>query len=89
MKTFGKKIRELRLGKNMRQADVIQQINLIYNRNISKSMYSKWERDLETPRKFQDVAALAQYFKVSADYLIGITNDKYKEEKNGKHPKTT
>lgn len=80
MKTFGSKIKELRKDKSLTQNELIKIINEKYGRNISKSMISKWENDREEPQKFSDVVALANFFNVKADYLIGLIDDKYGED---------
>jgi len=80
MKTFGHKIKELRKESNLTQEELLKVINEKYNRSISKSMISKWENDREEPQKFTDVSAIADFFEVKADYLVGITDDKYGEE---------
>jgi repressor LexA len=80
MKTFGYKIKELRKEQNLTQEELLTVINDKYNRSISKSMISKWENNLEEPQKFTDVSAIADFFGVKADYLVGITDDKYGDE---------
>lgn len=79
MKTFGSKIKSLRKEHMITQDELIKIISEKYNRTISKSMISKWENDKEEPQKFSDVIALADFFKVKTDYLVGLTDDKYGE----------
>lgn len=80
MKTFGCKIKELRKELNLTQEELLKIINEKYNRRISKSMISKWENGIEEPQKFTDVSAMAEFFGVKADYLVGITDDKYGDD---------
>ncbi len=41
----------------------------------SQTQYSRWERgEREIP--FHHVITLAKYYKVSLDYIAGLTNDK-------------
>lgn len=80
MSTFGMKIKQLRKDKGLTQEELIYIINTNYDRSISKSMISKWENDKETPAKFSDVAALSDFFGVTADYLLGLSDDKYGDE---------
>ncbi|KLU64056.1 LexA repressor [Desulfosporosinus acididurans] len=51
------------------------------NPNISttKGMISKWENEKEEPSRFRDVATIAEVFGVTADWLIGLTNEKEKK----------
>ena len=73
MNTFGNKLKSLRTKNDMTQDDLAKNINTKYTRKISKSMLSKWENDKENPTNFQDVIALADYFHVTSDYLLGLT----------------
>ena len=42
----------------------------------SQTQYSRWERgEREIP--FHHVITLAKYYKVSLDYIAGLTNNKY------------
>jgi repressor LexA len=77
MKTFGDRLKELRMENGLTQKDLIKIIKEKYCSVLSKSMISKWENNLEEPARFTDVIAFAEYFGVTTDYLIGITEDKY------------
>jgi repressor LexA len=79
MSTFGSRLRNLRKDEGLTQDELILMISAKYNRNISKSMISKWENDKEEPHRFTDVSILADIFGVKTDYLIGISDDKYGE----------
>ena len=78
MKTFGQKIKDFRKEDNLSQDDLIRYIERKFNRKISKSMLSKWENDKEEPSRFSDVAAIAQYFGTTTDYLVGLSEEKYR-----------
>ncbi|WP_461206876.1 helix-turn-helix domain-containing protein [Clostridium sp. DL1XJH146] len=80
MKTFGAKLKELRIDKGLTQDELVNTIKSKYERTISKSMISKWENGREEPQKFSDVSMLADLFNIKCDYLIGVTEDKYGEE---------
>lgn len=64
---LGEKLRELRLQKNLTQLDVANDLN------ISQQTYSRYEigryPDIET------LKMLAEYFNVSADYLLDISKN--------------
>lgn len=76
-KTFGQKIKALRKDAELTQVQMLEQLNSTYDRSISESMLSKWERDIEEPQKFSDAAAIALFFGVTTDYLLGISEAKY------------
>ena len=80
--SFGNKLRQLREERDLTLDEVARLINERYERNISKSMLSKWENGKEEPRRFQDAAGLAQFYGVSTDWLMGISDDKFNEGGN-------
>ncbi len=67
MRTFGDKLKELRLEKELTQETLVKIMRDKYGSTMSESMISKWERNLEEPSRFDDVVALADYF--------GVTNE--------------
>lgn len=79
MRTFGQKLEMLRADHNMTQADVIRALQEKYSVMIGKGRYSKWENDKEEPSRIRDVAAMASLYKVSLNWLIGLSDDKYSE----------
>lgn len=64
MKTFGKRLKELRIEKGYTQKALALALN------ITISTLSHWECDYQEP-SFKDLIALCDYFSVSADYLLG------------------
>ena len=40
---------------------------------VSQATWSAWERQL--PSQFEAIASLTRYYDVSADYLLGLSND--------------
>jgi transcriptional regulator with XRE-family HTH domain len=65
MNNFAKRLRELRIEKNL----TLEQ--LAENTNFSYSAIHKWENNLRTPNA-NAVIELAKFFKVSAGYLLGL-----------------
>jgi transcriptional regulator with XRE-family HTH domain len=65
---FSLRIRELRLKKN------ISQLKVARLSGVSKSSYNYYELDDRKPT-LDAIIKLADFFEVSADYLIGRTND--------------
>lgn len=87
MNVFGERLRELR-GK-MSIDELVTKLNETYETSISKSMISRYENGQSDP-KMENVRIIADYFKVSSDYLLGISNKKIStinEELNEKDEK--
>lgn len=74
MNTFGEKIKQLRKNKNLSIGELVAELNKYYNTNISKSMISRYENGTADP-KMENIRILADYFDISADYLIGIKDE--------------
>ena len=64
--TFGETLRELRLGRKVNQVELSQAIG------VSKGIISLWENGLREPT-LTNLVALAKYFDVSIDYLVGLS----------------
>ena len=63
--SFGEKIRNLREEKNINQTELGKKLNMT-QRKISYIECGKYEPSIDDIREF------CEFFKVSADYLIGI-----------------
>ena len=63
--TFGEKVRNLREDADLNQTQLGKELNMT-QRKISYIECGKYEPSVE------DIAAICNYFKISADYLIGI-----------------
>ncbi|MBE6942991.1 MAG: helix-turn-helix transcriptional regulator [Ruminococcaceae bacterium] len=66
--SFGEKIRNLREDMDLSQAELGQALNMT-QRKISYIECGKSEPSVE------DMIAFCHFFKVSADYLLGIPNE--------------
>ena len=63
------RIKDLREDSDLRQEDVARLLN------TSREQYSRWERGAnEIP--LHHMITLAKFYKVSLDYLAGLTNNK-------------
>lgn len=63
------RLRDLREDRDLNQTQVAQILN------TTQTQYSRWERGAqEIP--LHHFIALAKYYKVSLDYLAGLTNKK-------------
>lgn len=63
------RIRDLREDSDLKQKDIAQYLM------CDQSLYSKYERG-ERPLPLDAAIRLAQYYNVSLDYLVGLTNAK-------------
>lgn len=63
------RIRDLREDNDLKQKEIADYLM------CDQSLYSKYER-LERPLPLELAVKLAQYYNVSLDYLVGLTNSK-------------
>ncbi|WP_040980384.1 MULTISPECIES: helix-turn-helix domain-containing protein [Oceanobacillus] len=78
MSVFGDRLRILRKKKKLSVLELTVELNKKYDTTFSKSMISRYENGKTDP-KLEYVRIIADYFNVSANYLIGIS-DKEKLE---------
>lgn len=62
------RIKQLRVSNNMTQADLAKKLN------ITRSSVNAWEMGISTPSTTY-IVELSQLFKVSTDYLLGLSNN--------------
>ncbi len=66
---FYQRIRDLREDKDLNQADIAKLLK------TTQQTYSLWERgEREIP--LHHMITLAKFYKVSMDYIVGLTNKK-------------
>lgn len=68
MNTFGKRIKEYRIERNLTQKELAKELS------VTISTLSHWECDYQEP-SFDDLLLLANYFNVTTDCLLGRTDD--------------
>ena len=78
MKELRELIRELREGHDLKQKEVARYLH------VSQQTYSNYERGRRDIPVFV-VVELAKYYKVSADYLLGVEMD-YSRNTNLRRP---
>ena len=79
MNTFGEKIRDLRKEKNLTQKEMAQALS------VTISTLSHWECEYQEP-SFKDLVSLADFFEVSTDYLLGLSENDTPAFKNSSAP---
>lgn len=67
MEILAKRMREVRKGRKITQADIAKTLGVAW---VSYQRYESGERDPMAPF----IASFAEYFHVSADYLLGLTD---------------
>ena len=74
MTEIGKKIKELRLEKDLSMDMLVADLNFKYKLDnpINKSMLSRWESGKNDPT-LENARYLCMYFDVSLDYMLGLT----------------
>lgn len=63
------RFRDLREDKDLRQEDIAKILD------TTQTQYSRWERGAQE-MPLHHAIKLAQYYKVSMDYITGLTNNK-------------
>ena len=66
--TVGEKVRNLREDKNLTQLQLGEQLNMT-QRKISYIECGKYEPSIE------DIISFCDFFKISSDYLLGISTE--------------
>lgn len=65
--SFGERLKELRHEKNIGQVELSKSVG------VSKGIISMWENGLREPT-MSNLIAIAKFFEVSIDYLVGLTD---------------
>lgn len=64
---FNSRLKELRLERNLSQAQLANELQ------VSQRSVSSWETGFRRP-DFETLIALAKYFDVTTDYLLGVSD---------------
>ena len=67
MKVFAERLRELRIEKNLSMKQLAKALN------TTDAAISNWENEINEP-KISYLKAIAKFFNVTADYLLGLEN---------------
>lgn len=79
--TFGDRLKLLRKENDMKMEEFVTAFNSKYpDATLSKSIVSRYENNIHTPKKFITVEAIADFFNVNVNYMTGNSDDKYDEE---------
>lgn len=75
MDIFAKRLKELRQEKELSLDMVVYDMDKRFSIEITKSHLSRWENGKNEP-SIRFASYLAQYYGVSVDYLIGLTDSR-------------
>lgn len=67
---FGKRLQNLRLEKGLSQTDLSKDLG------IKKSTLGNYEQGYREPREYEFITKLSKYFNVTADFLLGLTEER-------------
>ena len=67
MKAFAERLRELRLSRDLSQQELGEKLT------VNRKSISHWERNTYEP-DYETLVKIAQYFEVSTDYLLGLSD---------------
>lgn len=65
---FSENLKQLRIEKNLGQVELAKILG------VSKAIISLWENELREPT-LSNLISIALYFKVSIDYLVGLSEE--------------
>lgn len=79
--TFGDRLKTLRKENGMTMDEFIAAINSKYDDVLlNKSIVSRYENNIHTPKKFTIVENIAEFFGVDINYMMGKSESKYGED---------
>lgn len=73
--SFGQRMKMLRIEKDLNQIDFCKSFNLGTEQLLTTASVSQYEHDKRTPEN-KRLMELAQYFDVSVDFLLGISENR-------------
>ena len=73
IKGIGNRIYQLRTEKGLTMDMIVADMNEKYDIQLNKSMFSRWEKEITNP-SLENAKFLCDYFDVSLDNLIGLTD---------------
>lgn len=79
--TFGDRLKQLRQEHGLTMDEFISLINKKYpDILLNKSIVSRYENNIHTPKKFTIVESIADFFGVNINYMMGRSDDRYGEQ---------
>lgn len=75
LKVVGERLKQLRTERDLTMDMVVNDVNMQFNIELRRSNISKWERGVNIPSLYM-AKILCMYYRVSLEYLLGITDNK-------------
>lgn len=83
---FGDILYKLRKEYGLTIDEFVEEINKRYpDAKLNKSMVSRYENNIHKPKRFTLVQQISEFYNVSPNYLMGLSNNKYGEEIKSTH----
>ena len=79
--TFGERFKELRIERNLKQQELVDDFNNIYGYTFTKSSISQYENNKRRPET-NALRDFSLYFDVSVDYLLDLSDNKNMDKPN-------
>lgn len=73
LKIVGTRLKELREERDLTMDMVIADIEAQYGVSLKRGLLSKWENSVNIPT-LKSAGILCRYYRVSLDYLMGLTD---------------
>lgn len=81
MHTFGSRLKNLRISKNLTQEQLTNEILKAFNYPLTATSLSLYENDKRVPPA-ELIIFLSKFFNCSTDYLLGIQDNSSEPEEN-------
>lgn len=75
LKIVGIRLKQLRLERDLTMDMVVNDMNSKYDLGLRRGNLSKWENSVNIPTLYM-ARYLCLYYRVSLDYLLGLTNNR-------------
>lgn len=75
LKIVGERLKQLRTERDLTMDMVVNDMNSKYDLGIRRGNISKWENGVNIPTLYM-ARYLCMYYRVSLDYLLGLTDNR-------------
>lgn len=75
LKIVGERLKKLRTERDLTMDMVVNDMNMQFNIELRRGNLSKWENGVNIPSLYM-AKILCMYYRVSLDYLMGLTDSR-------------
>lgn len=75
LRIVGERLKQLRIERDLTMDMVVNDMNSKYDLGIRRGNISKWENGVNIPTLYM-ARYLCMYYRVSLDYLLGLTDNR-------------